>query len=103
MNTIYRIYTEDADREAIVGAVSERFESFTLHPTTGYFKGRAEKSVVIEIVEAGEEDIKEVARVIRAINGQKTVLVMRLRGEARKIIEELPSPNWPQRAGTTIL
>jgi hypothetical protein len=28
------------------------FESFVLHATMGYFKGHAEKSIVIEIVEA---------------------------------------------------
>jgi hypothetical protein len=87
MDTVYRIYTEDADRETVVKAISQRFESFTLHATTGYFKGQAEKSIVIEIVEAREEVINEVARAIRAINGQKTVLVMGLRGEARRITE----------------
>jgi hypothetical protein len=85
MNTVYRIYTEDADREAVVRAVSQKFESFTLHATTGYFKGRAEKSIVIEIVEASERDVNAIARMIRAISGQKTVLVMGLRGQARKI------------------
>jgi hypothetical protein len=87
MDTVYRIYTEDADRESVVKAVSERFESFTLHSTTGYFKGQAEKSIVIEIVEAHEEAINEIARAIRAISGQKTVLVMGLRGQARKITD----------------
>jgi len=73
-DTVYRIYTEDADREAVVSAVSQRFESFTLHETTGYFKGRSEKSIVIEIVEGREEDVEEVARAIRSISGQITVL-----------------------------
>ena len=90
-DTVYRIYTEDADREAVVRAVSQRFESFTLHETTGYFKGRSEKSIVIEIVEGREEDVEEVARAIRAISGQKTVLVMGLRGKARKITGYHPS------------
>jgi hypothetical protein len=88
MDTVYRIYTEDFNRQAVVSAVSETFDSFTLHETTGYFKGKAEKSIVIEIVEAREEDIAVVATAIRAINGQKTVLVMGLRGRARKINEE---------------
>jgi hypothetical protein len=88
MDIVYRIYTEDSNRAAIVSAVSERFESFTLHETTGYFKGEAEKSIVIEIVDAREEDIRVVAAAIRALNGQKTVLVMGLRGQARKINDE---------------
>jgi hypothetical protein len=39
MDSVYRIYTEDSKREAAVSRVSERFESVTLHVTTGYFKG----------------------------------------------------------------
>ena len=40
MDTVYRIYTEDADRETVVGVVSRKFEGFTLHTAaTGYFKG----------------------------------------------------------------
>ena len=92
MDTVYRIYTEDFNRSAIVSAVSERFESFTLHETTGYFKGQAEKSIVIEIVEACEADIQIVAAAIRAISGQKTVLVMSLRGQAHKINEGKTEP-----------
>lgn len=85
MDTVYRIYTEDADRAAVIDTVAQRFESFTIHPATGYFKGQAEKSIVIEIVDACEEDIEAVAQSIRGINGQKTVLVMGLHGQARKI------------------
>ncbi len=93
MDTVYRIYTEDSNREAVISVVSERFESFTLHETTGYFKGQTEKSIVIEIVEARVEDIEAVAHAIRAINGQKTVLVMGLRGQARKISEQAAEPS----------
>jgi hypothetical protein len=89
MDRIYRIYTEDWDRDAVIEAVSVKFESFTIHETTGYFKGQSEKSIVIEIVEAREEEVEAVARAIRAINGQKTVLVMALRGQARKITDRI--------------
>jgi hypothetical protein len=85
MNRVYRIYTEDADRDAVVRAVTEKFESFTLHLTDGYYKGRPEKSIVIEIVDAQERDIKKVAQAIQAILGQKSVLVMTLQGRARKL------------------
>jgi len=85
MDTVYRIYTEDADRDAVIAAVSERFESFTLHPATGFFKGKSENAIVIEIVNAREEDVEAVARAIRAINAQKTVLMMGLLGTARQI------------------
>jgi hypothetical protein len=85
MDIVYRIYTEDANREAVIDVVSRQFESFTLHETTGYYKRRPERSLVIEIVHGDEQTVEAVARAIRAINGQKTVLIMSLRGQARKI------------------
>lgn len=85
MDTVYRIYTEDADRRAVVEAVTGKFESFTLQPTTGYYKGEQENSIVIEIVDAKEDDVEAVAQSIRAINGQKSVLVMSLSGRAKKL------------------
>jgi len=85
VDTVYRIYTEDTDRDAVIGTVAQRFENFTVHPATGYFKGQPERSIVIEIVDAHEADVEAVARAIRNINGQKTVLIMGLRGQVRKI------------------
>lgn len=85
MDTVYRIYTEDTDRDGVIKAVANKFESFTLHPTTGYFKGKPERSIVIEIVDAKQEKIEVLAKIIRAINGQHSVLIMGLRGKARKI------------------
>jgi hypothetical protein len=84
-DTVYRIYTEDADRDRLVELVSRQFESFTLHQTTGYYKGKPENSLVIEIVQAEDSTVQATARAIRAISDQKTVLVMTLRGQARKI------------------
>ena len=52
--TIHRIYTEDKRRATIVRAIAKQFESFTLQPTTGYYRGKPEKSIVLEIVGANE-------------------------------------------------
>ena len=52
--TIHRIYTEDKRRATIVRVISKQFESFTLQPTTGYYRGKPEKSIVLEIVGAKE-------------------------------------------------
>lgn len=79
---VYRIYTEDVRRKEIIKATSEKFDNFTLHPTTGFYDGRAEKSIVIEIVKATDERIESLARRIQELNGQKTILIMSLRGEA---------------------
>jgi hypothetical protein len=85
MEKVYRIYTQDVHRNRVIKVVTSKFESFTLQSTRGYFKGRSEKSIVIEIVEAKHREIDQVARAIREVNGQKSVLVMSLTGKAYKI------------------
>jgi phage-related minor tail protein len=79
---VYRIYTEDVRRKEIIKATSELFDNFTLHPTTGFFNGQAEKSIVIEIVKATDANIERLAHKIQELNGQKTMLVMSLTGTA---------------------
>jgi len=39
-----------------------KFENFTLQPITGCFRGKAEDSIVIEIVQAQEKDVAELAK-----------------------------------------
>jgi len=85
VDRVHRIYTEDVDRGAVIAATVASFSSFTLQPTMGYFQGRAEASIVIEIVDAEDREVEALARKIRAIAGQKTVLVMSLAGQARQI------------------
>jgi hypothetical protein len=83
--TIHRIYTEDKRRATIVRAIAKQFESFTLQPTTGYYRGKPEKSIVLEIVGAKESQVKWLAARIREINRQASVLVITLNGRAKKI------------------
>jgi hypothetical protein len=83
--TIHRIYTEDKRRATIVRAIAKQIESFTLQPTTGYYRGKPEKSIVLEIVGAKESQVKWLAARIREINRQASVLVITLNGRAKKI------------------
>jgi hypothetical protein len=80
---IFRIYTEEKHKRDIVRLAGKAFDNFTLQPTLGYYKGKPEKSIVIEIIGAREPAIKELALRIRKMNGQKSVLIMKLRGQAR--------------------
>jgi hypothetical protein len=82
---IHRIYTEDVRRKAVVRAISKRFTSFTLQPTTGYYSGKSEKSIVLEIVGAADNEIKWLAAEIRKINQQSSVLVVTMTGRTKKI------------------
>jgi hypothetical protein len=81
--TIYRIYTEEKNKRAIVRLAGEQFESFTLQPTLGYYQGKPEKSIVIEIVGASQRAVEQLARRIRKMNGQKSVLLIRVPGEGK--------------------
>ncbi len=83
--TIHRIYIEDKRRATIVRVISKQFESFTLQPTTGYYRGKPEKSIVLEIVGAKESQVKWLAARIREINRQASVLVITLNGRTKKI------------------
>jgi hypothetical protein len=80
--TIYRVYTEEKNKKAIVHLLGTQFESFTVQPTLGYYRGRAEKSIVIEIVGASAQKIKLLAERIRKMNGQQSVLILRLKGHS---------------------
>ena len=85
MNTVYRIYTEDLNRSKIMRMASKTFDSFTLQPTTGYYRGKPEESIVLEIVEAQQSEVTALANAIRRLNGQKSVLIMGLTGKVKKV------------------
>lgn len=75
---LYRIYTEEKNKSAIVDLVAAQFESFTLQPTLGYYRSKPEKSIVIEIVGGSASRIKKLVERIRTMNGQKSVLILKL-------------------------
>lgn len=76
---LYRIYTEDKNRERIEEEVSKYFEGFTIYEAIGYWKMIKENSLVIEIitknvVESGLE-IKVICGFIKALNSQESILL----------------------------
>ncbi len=77
---IHRIYTEDKNKRAIIVLVAARFESFTVQATSGYYRGKNERSIVLEIVGGRSRQIDELARRIRIMNGQKSVMILTIRG-----------------------
>jgi hypothetical protein len=81
--TVHRIYTEDKNKRGILRLAAARFESFTVQPTDGYYRGKREQSMVLEIVGARPRQIEELAEQIRRMNGQKSVLILTTRGTAK--------------------
>ena len=85
MSRVYRIYTQESNRDEIIRLTANQFESFTLQPTTGYTKGKPERSMVLELVDARKKDVAALAKSIRRLNGQKSVFIMGLSGKVKKI------------------
>lgn len=83
LKNIHRIYTEAKNKREIVRAAKERFESFTLHASLGYYRGKAESSIVLEIVGASDRAVEQLAARVRKMNAQKSVLVLKFRGSAK--------------------
>lgn len=81
--TIHRIYTESKNEREIVRLASVRFASFTVQPTAGYYRGKCERSLVLEIVGAHQRDVDALAESIRRMNGQKSVLIVKTRGRSK--------------------
>lgn len=83
VQTVHRVYTEQKNERAIIRLVSEQFENFTMQPVTGFYNGSPEKSIVVEIVGASASSIQKVAARIKKMNGQKSILTIKLRGNVK--------------------
>ena len=75
--TLFTIYTEDCDREAIIRLVSQEFPSATLRSGIGLWHGKSELSLAIEIIghESARGAVHSVAGEIKRHNAQEAVLV----------------------------
>ena len=85
MCKLFRIYTSDVNRRAVLRLAADKFESFTLHPATGFYRGQPEESLMIELVQVNEQDVEALAQSIRELNGQKSVLVMSLHADTQNV------------------
>ena len=80
---IYRIYTEEKNKRVIVRLTAKNSENFTLQPTLGYYRGKPERSIVIEILGASQRAVEQLAVSIRRMNGQKSILVMKVQAQGK--------------------
>lgn len=75
----YRIMTEDTNRARLTALVSERFDCFSVYNGTGYWKGNAEQSLTIEIIDVDGSipsgAIDSLALAIKELNKQEAVLI----------------------------
>jgi len=79
--TLYRIYTERKNLPEIERILTQAgFDGFTILDAVGFWKGKAEYSVVVEILtEDDAQDfhvrVHKVAKTIKRVNAQDAVLI----------------------------
>jgi hypothetical protein len=76
MKTLYRIYTEDVGRVAILYVMNAHYDAYTLIPCKGYWAGESENALIIEILTT--DDISHIRRIVQYIkdqNKQQSVLI----------------------------
>ena len=82
MKKLYRIYTEDKDRQGIIELASTHFKGFTVCPAYGYWEGIPESSIIIEIQVDGTDiernQVYKLAQDIKVQNKQQAVLVIEI-------------------------
>jgi len=80
---LYRLITEDKNRQNIIDIIKRHFDGFTLISATGCWQGTVEHSLIIEIcydVQSYqiEPKINVVAREIKELNNQQSVLIQKI-------------------------
>jgi uncharacterized membrane-anchored protein YitT (DUF2179 family) len=75
-NTMYRIYTEDANRSDVYAILDSHVSGYTIIEAIGSWKGQREASLVIELIDVPASTVTAIARTIRAHNKQESVLVV---------------------------
>lgn len=85
---LYRIHTENRHRKFIEQLVSEHFAGFSIHTQVGYWQGKREKSLCIEIVSDSPATALKINRICKAIcgyNKQDYVLIQAIPAETKLI------------------
>ena len=72
---LYTIYTEDTGREDVFTILDQYFDSYTIVPSLGHWKGYQEKSLVLQIVTFDRVAVYLAANDIKLRNRQDSVLV----------------------------
>ena len=72
---LYRILTQDVNRDGIVGYIGTYFDSYTVIPAIGFWHGFEEKSLIIEIDTDNRIIVERIALWIKQTNKQEAVLV----------------------------
>lgn len=73
---MYRILTEDVNRETIYSILDSRVDGYTVSTGIGSWKGQRENSLAIDLVGYTFSTAKVIAEEIKTANGQESVLIL---------------------------
>ena len=87
---VYRIYTENKNKAEVAEIVSRYFEGFTMYEGEGYWEGKPEPALIIEVLSDNEATsfinksrINAIAKRVKLLNDQQAVLC-----------QEIANNNW---------
>jgi hypothetical protein len=72
---LYRIQTENINKNGVVKLANKYFDGFTIFEGLGYWQGKPEPSLTIEVVTDNQQAVEGLAVDIRIANNQQAVLV----------------------------
>lgn len=73
---MYRILTEDVNRDGIFAILDSLVDGYTVTPSIGAWKGQRENSLAIDLVDVPRGTVEAIAETIRAANRQESVLIL---------------------------
>jgi len=87
MEKLFRIHTENKNRADIIKEVSKHFQGFTVFNAIGYWQGKKEQSLIIEVLASSkaQSKIESIARYIKVHNKQEAVLIVKLDANGKLI------------------
>lgn len=77
-NMLYRILTENINKNGITELTSRLFEAFTLYEGVGFWRGTKENNLTIELDTDQVSKVKLLASRIKRLNTQEAVLIQTL-------------------------
>ena len=73
---MYRILTEDKNREAILSILDAHVSGYTVTPVMGAWKGQREASLAIDLLGIQQFQVEFLAKEIKRRNAQESVLIL---------------------------
>jgi hypothetical protein len=96
---MYRLYTQDVNRDKITEIVAAHFKGFTIFPISGSYEGVQEDSILIEIETADYAKVLQVAGEIRELNNQDEVLIVAARRSMSSVVRTFVTKAEAAKAG----